>query len=106
MDSRVSTAAEAQAILTRTLTPRSPGGIKIPLYLPAVTTKWARDPFSLDLHQHHRRRGPGASVRNDNAPTLTRKALDARRDDAGEAHVVISDLSEDVVASQMAHSLR
>lgn len=102
VDARVAAAEEGQRILTRTLAPRTPGNVRIPFYLPTVTTKWVRDPFSLTSINTTDVEALGRQFAQDNAPTLTRKALDARRDEAGEAHVVISDLSDPVVASQIA----
>lgn len=102
VDARLNAAAEDQQILTRTFEPRSPGGIKIPLYLPRVTTKWVRDPFSLTSINNTDVEALGRQFAKDNAPTLLRKALDSKRDASGEAHVVISDLSDSVIASQVA----
>lgn len=101
VDARVAAAAESQHILTRTLSPRSPGGVRIPLFLPAVTTKWVRDPFTLTSIDTTTVEVLGRQFATDNAPTLTRKALDARRDEEGVAHVVISDLTEEIAASQV-----
>lgn len=99
MGSRVAAAEAANQVLTRTLTPRSPGGVKIPLYLPQVVTKWVRDPFSLTQVNLTNVEVLGRQFATDNAPTLTRKALDARRDESG-VHVVITDQTEEISASQ------
>lgn len=101
LEARLGAAAEAQGILTRTLTPREAPGVKIPLYLPTVTTRWERDPFSLASINTTDVEALGRQFANDNAPTLTRKALDAKRDLLGQAHVQISDLSDQVTASQV-----
>lgn len=101
MDARVAAAASSQAVLARTYKPRSPGGVKIPLYLPQVVTKWVRDPFSLTQVNLTNVEALGRQFADDNAPTLTRKALDARRDEEGKTHVVITDQAEQISASQM-----
>lgn len=100
VESRVAAAASSQAILSRTLTPRSPGGVKIPLYLPQVVTKWVRDPFSLTQVNLTNVEALGRQFADDNAPTLIRKALDVRHDEAGKTHVVITDQTEEISASQ------
>lgn len=100
VDSRMTTAAEANKILTRTLTPRRPGGVRIPLFLAMVTTRWKRDPFSLTQINHIDVEALGRQFATDNAPTLRRKALDAQRDEEGQTKVVITDQSEVVYASQ------
>jgi type III restriction enzyme len=100
MDARVATAQDSNAILTRTLTPRQPGGVRIPLFLPKVVTRWERDPFSLRNINLASVESLGRQFADDNAPTLTRKALDAERDETGQTRVVIHDATGHVAASQ------
>lgn len=102
VESRLATAAASQRVLIATFKPRTPGGVRIPLFLPQVTTKWVRDPFSLTMVNLTDVEALGRRFSDDNAPTLTRKALDARRDQTGHVHVVITDQVGSVVASQMA----
>jgi len=102
IDSRVAVAEASRVVLARTLMPRQPGGVKIPLFLPQVVTRWERDPFSLAQVNLTSVEALGRSFANDNAPTLTRKAIDARRDDSGAARVIITDQTEQVIASQTA----
>lgn len=102
LDSRVQNAEEATQILTRTLTPRSPGGIRIPLFLPRVTTRWERDPFSLASVNLTDVEVLGRQFAKDDAPTLLQKVIDAERDDTGQAKVVIHDAEYRVSASQIA----
>nr|WP_246306392.1 DEAD/DEAH box helicase family protein [Allobranchiibius huperziae] len=99
-DSRVAEGATAAAALERVLRPRSPGGVKLPLFLPSVVTRWERDPFTLASINLDSVEALGQTFAQDNAPTLTRKAIDAERDDSGAAHVVIRDQVEQVVATQ------
>jgi type III restriction enzyme len=48
MDARVAAGAlSAETALASRLRPRTPGGVKIPLFLPSVVTRWERDPFTL-----------------------------------------------------------
>ncbi len=100
MDARLAAGAASASALRRVLQPRTPGGVKIPLFLPSVVTRWERDPFSLNSINLDSVEALGRTFAEDNAPTLTRKAIDAERDSAGVAHVVIRDEIEQVVASQ------
>ena len=100
LDDRVGAGAASIETLRRVLTPRTPGGVKIPLFLPSVVTRWERDPFTLASINLDSVEALGRTFAQDNAPTLTRKAIDAERDSSGEAHVVIRDQIEQVVATQ------
>nr|WP_246303790.1 DEAD/DEAH box helicase family protein [Nocardioides thalensis] len=100
LDARVATAESANAILARTLNPRTPSGVGSPLFIPQVVTSWQRDPFSLTQVPLNAVEALGMQFSHDNAPTLTRKALDAERDESGAAHVVIHDADGAVVATQ------
>jgi len=100
MDARVAAGAAAGEALSMRLEPRSPGGVRIPLFLPSVVTRWERDPFTLASVNLDSVEALGRLFAEDNAPTLTRKALDAERDSAGVTRVVIRDEVEQVVATQ------
>lgn len=100
MDARVSTGAASAETLRRVLTPRTPGGVKIPLFLPSVVTRWERDRFTLSSINLDSVEALGRTFAEDNAPTLIRKAIDAERDATGAAHVVIRDEIEQVIATQ------
>ncbi|MDE9364698.1 DEAD/DEAH box helicase family protein [Luteipulveratus sp. YIM 133132] len=100
MDARVAAADASRSVLTRRLEPRSPGGVKIPLFLPSVVTRWERDPFSLAQVNLDSVEALGRQFADDNAPTLTRKAIDAERGQDGSAHIVIRDQLEHVAATQ------
>ena len=91
MDARVSAGAASAETLRRVLTPRTPGGVKLPLFLPSVVTRWERDRFTLASINLDSVEALGRTFAKDNAPTLTRKAIDAERDASGAAHVVIRD---------------
>ena len=100
MDARVSAGAASAETLRRALTPRTPGGVTIPLFLPSVVTRWERDRFTLGSINLDSAEALGRTFAKDNAPTLTRKAIDAERDASGAAHVVIRDETEQVIATQ------
>lgn len=100
LDDRVSAGAAANEALRHVLTPRTPGGVTIPLFLPSVVTRWVRDRFTLASINLDSVESLGQTFSKDNAPTLMRKAVDAERDKSGEAKVVIRDQVEKVVASQ------
>lgn len=91
VDARLQTAQESEQTLVTTLTPNRKLGIRLPLLLPKVVTKWVRDPFSLTQVNQLNVEALGRKFVDDNAPTLTRKALDAHRDTEGEVRVVIRD---------------
>jgi type III restriction enzyme len=102
LDDRVGAGAASVETLRRVLKPRTPGGVTIPLFLPSVVTRWERDPFTLASINLDSVEALGRTFAKDNAPTLTRKAIDAERDSSGEAHVVIRDQIEQVIATQTA----
>lgn len=100
LESRVADGVASTTTLDRVLHPRMPGGVKIPLFLPSVVTRWERDPFTLASINRDSVEALGRTFAQDNAPTLTRKAIDAERDESGGAHVVIRDQIEQVIATQ------
>ena len=102
MESRKAAGDAAAEILTRTFRPRSPGGVRIPLYLPRVTIRWERDPFSLTQLNRTDVEALGRTFSDDHAPTLNRKALDVQRDERGLTEMVITDQSDTVFATQIA----
>lgn len=102
LDSRVATAEQSTAILTRTLQPRTPGKLRIPMFLPRVTTRWERDEFTLDSIDLTDVEVLGRRFADDEAPSFVLKQIDAERDDEGRANVVITDATYSVAASQAA----
>lgn len=93
-------AKDTERTLTTTLTPRALSGVKIPLFIPKVTTRWERDPFSLTLVNTVDAEALGRLFAEDEGVALQRKALDATRDSAGRVEVVIHDETETILASQ------
>jgi type III restriction enzyme len=100
---RIAAGQATAATLATTLHPRSPNGVRIPMFIPRVTTRWVRDPFSLTHIDTTAVEALGRQFADDNGPTLTRKALDAERAANGAVHVVATDVSADaaVTASQL-----
>lgn len=101
LDARLSEAGATRAALTTTLLPNAGLGVRLPLYIPTVTHRLERDPFSLTAIDTTDIEALGARFADDNAPTLIRVALEVERDEDG-VHVVATDHSAEarVVASQ------
>lgn len=100
VDSRLGEAAATTETLTTTLTPRSPSGVKIPLFLPRVTTRWERQVFSLADLNLVDVEALGRQFADDEGTTLNRKALDATRTDGGTVELTIRDEADAILASQ------
>lgn len=99
---RLHEAAATTRTLTTTHRPRPPAGVAIPLFLPRVTVRSVRDPFSLASVDLLSVEALGRRFAKDDAPTLNRKMLDAERDADGAATVTITDATDQVAASQIA----
>lgn len=92
--------ATAEALSTPRL-PRTPGGVRIPLFIPQVTTRWVPNEFSLTQINLANVRAVGRTFADDNAPTLQRVMVDAERDSAtGESRIVFHDAPDQVQATQ------
>ncbi|CAB4572698.1 MAG: hypothetical protein F2534_12850 [Actinobacteria bacterium] len=100
IDTRLGEAAETAQVLTTTLTPRAPGGVKIPLFLPRVTTRWEREPFSLGDVNLVNVEALGRQFADDEGATLNRKAVDATRQSDGTVAIDFHDETETVMAAQ------
>ena len=100
IEARLANAIATTATLTQPLVARPVNGIRVPLFLPRVTTKWVRDPFTLASLSPAAVEALGQRFANDNAPSLILKALDAERID-GVVHVRIEDRHEHVEATQL-----
>ena len=101
VDARLAAAAATSETLNTVVVPRQHPGVALPLFIPRVTVRMVRDPFSLAQVGVLDVEALGRKFSSDNAPTLTRKAIEAYRDDEG-VHVDIQDRSDDasVLASQ------
>ncbi len=100
VDNRLSEANETHKTLTTTLVPRQPGGVKMPLFLPKVTTRWERDIFSLVDVNLVDVEALGRVFADDDGSVLNRKALDAVRSDDGAVSLNIRDEADLVQAAQ------
>lgn len=98
VDARLTQGQAAAATVETPLTPRTPNGTHLPLYLPKVTYKTVRPVFSLTSIDLNAVEARGAMFANDNAPTLQRKLVNAHREDDG-VEVTISDAKESVTAT-------
>lgn len=98
---RLAAAAATTETLSTVVVPRRHPGVTLPLFLPRVTVRMVRDPFSLAQISVLDVEALGRNFSSDNAPTLTRKAIEAYRDDEG-VHIDIKDRSQEaaVLASQ------
>lgn len=103
VEARLSEAADTAEALTFSDAPREVGGVRLPLFLPSVSWRRVRDRFSLTGINTVEVEALGRAFADDNAPTLTRKALDAHRNDDGTVEVRITDASADapVAAAQL-----
>jgi len=101
IDARLAAAAATTETLQTVVVPRPHPGVALPLFIPRVTVRLVRDPFSLAQISTLDVEALGRRFSTDNAPTLTRKALEAIRDDRG-VHIDIKDRSDEaaVLASQ------
>lgn len=95
VEARLEEARRTRQALSTTHEPRTGLGARLPLFIPVVTTRLERDPFSLTHVDTTNVEALGATFANDNAPTLIRVALEARRDDEG-VHVTPSDQTSEV----------
>jgi type III restriction enzyme len=101
VDSVLDEANAATQTLGTTLTPQSPGGIRVPLFIPRVTTRWQRDAFSLSMVNKTDVEALGARFAHDEGESLTRKAIDADRDESGRVTLNIHDESDEIAAAQV-----
>ncbi len=79
--------------------PQHPGGITIPLFLPIVSTRLARDAFTLTSIGANEIEALGRQFRDDEGESLTRKALDATRDEKGLIAIAVTDLDDSIQAA-------
>ena len=101
VDARLTDGKNTTEALNTPVKPRNPGGTHLPLFIPKVTYKWIRDPFSLTQVNLTAAEAQGAVWADDNAPTLKRKVLDAERDDEGNVEVRITDSQQIVEAATL-----
>lgn len=101
IDAVLGGAEAATQTLSTTLRPQSPGGIRVPLFIPKVTTRWQRDEFSLAMVNKINVEALGSQFAHDEGETLTRKAIDADRDASGNVKLNIYDETDEIAAAQV-----
>jgi len=101
VDARLAAAAAITATMRDAVVPTQHPGVPLPLFIPRVTVRLERDSLSLAQIDVTDAEALGRRFSADNAPTLTRKAIEAFRDDEG-VHLDIKDRSDEasVRASQ------
>ena len=89
--------AEAGAATAVLLAPESPAAVAgvLPIYVPAVTWRLHRDPFSLTTISPVEVEAQGQKFATDKAPHLVRKMTSAKRTEKGGTEIVISDASSE-----------
>jgi type III restriction enzyme len=100
VDSRLGEASAATEALTTTLVPSAAGGVKLPLFVPRVSTRWEREPFSLADVNLVNVEALGRKFADDEGVTLNRKAIDATRDQDGAVTLDFHDETDPIMAAQ------
>jgi type III restriction enzyme len=98
---RLEDAAQAAVALSIAETPRNIGSTRLPIYIPSVSQRWERSRFSLASINTVEVEAQGAAFGSDNAPTLTRKVINAARTESGEVEVHITDDSVNAPAASV-----
>ena len=102
---RLEEATATTAALLDPEKPRDIGKVKLPLFIPSVSTRLVRETFSLVSVNTIDVEALGRAFADDNAPTLTRKQLDATRSDDGVVEVRITDASSEAPEASVAMRL-
>jgi type III restriction enzyme len=97
---RVTQARDELAAISTPLQPRTPNGLRLPLHIPTIITTREREPFTLTAIHELDVEARGRAFADDNAPTLRRKALDAKRGDDG-VNVNVHELDESIAAADL-----
>jgi type III restriction enzyme len=100
VDARLVDAAQTTTTLNTVITPRVPALVPLPLFLPKVTLRWERDPFTLAAVNSIDVESLGRTFANDEGDSLRRVAIDANRDDSGLVTLNIHDELDNVAATQ------
>ncbi len=101
VEARLAAATAGTEALQTVIRPRQQPGVTLPLFIPRVTVRYVRDPFSLAQVSALDVEALGRKFASDNSPTLTRKAIEAHRDDDGVRIEIKDRTDETVVASQI-----
>ena len=100
IDNRLTEATTTTTTLTTALVPRPPSGVKLPLFVPRVATRWEREPFSLADLNLIDVEALGRRFADDEGATLHRKAIDASRSADGKVELDFHDESDTIMAAQ------
>jgi type III restriction enzyme len=100
VENRLGEASSTTQTLTTKLMPKAPGGVRLPLFVPRVTTRWEREKFSLKDVNVVNVESLGRKFANDEGTTLSRKAIDATRRDDGVVELDFHDETDAVMAAQ------
>jgi type III restriction enzyme len=100
VENRLGEAGTATQTLTNTLVPKALAGVKLPLFVPRVTTRWEREPFSLADVNLVNVESLGRKFAQDEGATLTRKAIDATRSTEGSVELDFHDETDSIMAAQ------
>jgi type III restriction enzyme len=100
VENRLGEASTATQTLTTKLVPKAPVGVKLPLFVPRVSTRWEREKFSLKDVNVVNVESLGRRFADDEGSTLSRKAIDAVRGDDGSIQLDFHDETDAVMAAQ------
>lgn len=100
VENRIDAANDATQTLRTTLIPKAPAGVKLPLFVPRVTTRWVREKFSLKDVNVVNVESLGRRFADDEGATLSRKAIDATRGKDGAVELDFHDETDAVMAAQ------
>lgn len=100
VENRLGEASTTTRTLTTKLMPKAPDGVRLPLFVPRVTTRWEREKFSLKDVNIVNVESLGRKFSNDEGTTLSRKAINATRGDDGVVELDFHDETDAVMAAQ------
>jgi type III restriction enzyme len=100
VENRLGEAGETTQTLSTTRVPKALAGVKLPLFVPRVSTRWEREPFSLSNVNTIDVEALGRKFADDEGATLNRKAIDATRDSDGKVELELHDETDAIMATQ------
>lgn len=100
VENRLGEAGETTQTLSTTRVPKAPAGVKLPLFVPRVSTRWEREPFSLANVNTIDVEALGRRFADDEGATLNRKAIDATRAEDGTVELELHDETDAIMATQ------
>ena len=100
VENRLGEAGETTETLSTTRVPKALAGVKLPLFVPRVSTRWERDSFSLSNLNTIDVEAMGRRFADDEGATLHRKSIDAKRGTDGKIELDLHDEVETIMATQ------